>query len=199
MKKLYWIIFIVFLVSCNMNSNVKESQSASIVQPLNEKRKTETDVNVIKDSLIIENSITHEFSQPEKKDVFSICIKGKSLSEGKVIFTITSSNGVAIHKEEFPSYLLMDYGYIGNPNSIKEREGYMKKRIIAFFNEKYFTFPAIKTTENYDKDYSDKEIWDEIKSNKSAVGFFYSIGEEDGRKIAFSKKKGKAVLYFNCC
>ena len=199
MKILYWILLIVFLSSCIRKSNVKESPSVTIGQQKTENRKTEYIENGKKNSLIIENRIAHEFSTLEKKDIFSIYIKGKSLSEGKVIFTITSSNGVEIHKEEFPSYLLMDYGYIGNPNSIKEREGYMKKRIIEFFNEKYFTFPAIKTTENYDKDYSDKEIWDEIKSNKSAIGFYYSIGEEDGRKIAFSKKKRKAILYFNCC
>lgn len=199
MKILYWIIFLVFLSSCIRNSNVKESQSVTIVQPETEKKKTETMVNSKKDSLIIENRITHEFSQPEKKDFFSICIKGKSFSDGNVIFTITSFNGVEILKEEFPSYGLMNDGFIGSQGSIKDREDYMKKRIIEFFNEDNFYSPAIKTTDNFDKDLSDKEIWDDIKSDKSAVGFSYVKYEEDGRTIAFSKKKRKVVSYDNCC
>lgn len=178
---------------------MKESQSVTIGQPKTEKKKTETMVNSKKDSLIIENRITHEFSQLEKKDVFSICIKGKSFSDGNVIFTITSFNGVEILKEEFPSNYLMNDGFIGNQDSIKDREDYIKKRIIEFFNEDNFYYPAIKTTENFDKGQSDKDIWEDIKSDKSAVGFSYLIGEEDGRKIAFSKKNGKVVSYFNCC
>jgi hypothetical protein len=75
----------------------------------------------------------------------------------------------------------------------------MTNRIREFFKEKNFYSPAIKQDEIFNEDLSDKEIWTEIKSDSSAIGFYYLIGEEDGRKIAFSKKKNKIVMYFNCC
>lgn len=93
----------------------------------------------------------------------------------------------------------MNDGFVGNQDSIKDREDYIKKRIIEFFNEKYFDFPAIKTTETFDKDYSDKENWEDIKSDVSAVGFSYLKVKKMVEKLLFSKKKGKVVLYFNCC
>jgi hypothetical protein len=68
-----------------------------------------------------------------------------------------------------------------------------------FFGEKNFLAPAIKENENFDSDYSDKNIWFDIREDRTATGFSYSIGEEDSRKIAFSKKLKKVVLYFNCC
>ena len=75
----------------------------------------------------------------------------------------------------------------------------MISRIEGFFNENNFLNPAIKKDEKFDPDYSDKETWDEIQSDKAAIGFSYLLGEEDGRKIAFSKKKRIVVMYFNCC
>jgi hypothetical protein len=116
-----------------------------------------------------------------------------------MIFKITKSDGTELLNEEFPSYLLIDYGFEGDVNSVKDREDYLKRRIKDFFNDRNFLYPAVKQDENYDEDYSDKDIWDEIKSDHTIVGFSYLIGEEDSRKIAFSKKKKKVVMYFNCC
>ena len=62
-----------------------------------------------------------------------------------------------------------------------------------------FINPAIAADDKFEADYSDKEIWDDIKSDPTAIGFYYMLGEEDGRRIAFSKKTGKVLMYFNCC
>lgn len=199
MKLIYLTIFIAILSSSPGISKVKESRFAAIVHVQAEKKNAKSLKIVTADSLLIEKRIMHEFSQCGKKDEFYVCIKGKSVSEGKVIFKIKSYRGVEILKEEFPSYLLMDYGFVGDQNSKADREDYMKKRIIEFFYEKKFSTPAIKLGENFDKAFSNKEIWDDIKSDQTAIGFHYLIGEEDGRSIAFSKKIGKVVMYFNCC
>jgi hypothetical protein len=151
------------------------------------------------DSILIENRMYHVFSNPEKKDTFYICVKGKSLTEGKVVFTIISYNGVEILKEEFSSYTLLDYGFNDDYSTKKNKEEYIKKRIKEFFLESNFYAPAINTGERFNEYYSVREIWEEIKSDKTAVGFNYLIGEEDGRKIAYSKKKKRIVMYYNCC
>jgi hypothetical protein len=82
---------------------------------------------------------------------------------------------------------------------VKDTEKYMRNRVKEFFDEKNFNYPAIKQDEVFDEDYSDMEIWNDIKSDRTAIGFYYLIGEEDGRTIAYSKKTKKVVMYFNCC
>lgn len=197
--KLFFLMAFVFLLyTCNRNAKVTESKSKTTLQSIsNEDKKTHPKKS--QDSLIIENKTSHIFSNPEKKDEFCVQIKGKSLLKGKVIFTITNSEGIEIYKEEFPSTYLIGYGLVGTNATTKDEEDFIKKRILEFFLNENFHTPAIKNEESYDEDYSNKEIWDEIKADQSAVGFYFLIGEEDGRRIAFSKKTKKVVLYFNCC
>lgn len=151
------------------------------------------------DSVLIENKIMHSFSQIDRKDEFYICIKGKSITDGTVIFRITNTDGKEIYHEEFHSNLLINYDFDGNFNSKKDTEKFIKARIKDFFNEKYYEFPAIELDSDFSGNYSEKEIWDDIKSDRTAIGFIYLIGEEDNRGIAFSKKNGKVVMYFSCC
>ena len=196
--KVQYIILIFFFLSISKTSSYGiEFQTAPTSSTVAIKEDLKTSPSI--DSILIESKVEHEFSQIDKKDEFYICIRGKSIVEGKVIFKIVRSDKTVILEKEFPTYLLMNYGFDGDLNSIKDREKYMISRIEGFFNEKNFLYPAIKKDEQFDEDYSDKEIWNEIKSDQTAIGFSYLIGEEDGRKIAFSKKQKKVVMYFNCC
>lgn len=94
--------------------------------------------------------------------------------------------------------MLLGYGLKHNPTD-KQVEEYIKDRIDKFFNDDNFRQPAIASNDTFDEDYTKKEIWDDIISDQTSVGFHYLIGEEDGRNIAFSKKQKKVVLYYNCC
>jgi hypothetical protein len=188
MRTKHWIL-IVFFLTASIKSSTGQTLSV----------KNELQSATIIDSILIEQRAVHDFSKVDKKDEFYICIRGKSIAEGKVIFTIVSHDKITILREEFPSYLLMNYGFEGDSESVKDREKYMRIRIKEFFEEKNFKYPAIKQDEGFEEDYSNKEIWNDIKSDRTAIGFYYLIGEEDGRKIAYSKKTKKVVMYFNCC
>ena len=188
MKTKHWI-FIVFFLTASIKSSTGQTLSV----------KNELKSATIIDSILIEQRAVHDFSKVGKKDEFYICIRGKSIEAGKVIFTIVSHDKTTILREEFPSYLLINYGFEGDFESVKDNEKYMRNRIKEFFDEKNFKYPAIKQDGVLDEDYSDKEIWNDIQSDRTAIGFFYLIGEEDGRTIAYSKKTKKVVLYFNCC
>lgn len=185
------MIIIIFFISCNGNSKQVDTKSQTTEKKTSEEIENEY-------SLIIENRITHTFSDPEKKDEFHVFIKGKSLLEGKVIFTIHSFEGIEIYKEEFPSVFLMGYD-VDNNADVTTKENFIKKRVLEFFSESNFYKPAIKQNETFDEDYSEKTIWEEIKEDQTAIGFRFLIGEEDNRSIAFSKKSKSVVLYFNCC
>lgn len=159
-------------------------------------QKTEDQKKNDKESILYKKAILHSFSAPVDMDSFSIYITGQSIKNGEINFQIKTSKGQLILDEKYPSVYFVDYGF---DKTLGTEEEYIKKRVDSFFDEKRFKQPAITADEIFDEDYSDKEIWDDIKSDKSSIGFSYFIGDEDGRYIAYSKKMGKVVLYFNCC
>jgi len=151
-------------------------------------------------NVLIDSKIAHAFSSAVSKDTFRIKAVGSTLLKAKIIFTISSGSGTEIYSATFKAVDLINEGLPkGIAASGKDQERYILKRIREFFNEKNFSQPAIRDNEEFDDDYSIQDIWMDIKSDKTAIGFNYLIGEEDNRKIAYSKKLKKAVLYFNCC
>ncbi len=157
----------------------------------------ETEVKSI-DTVLYKSETLHYFSSTVDKDSFKINVTGQSLKNAKFRFQIITKDGQSILDENYETTMLLDYGLKNNPTD-KEIDEYIKNRIDEFFNEDNFHQPAISKTDTFDEDYSEKEIWDDIIADQTSVGFYYLIGEEDGRQIAFSKKLGKVVLYYNCC
>jgi len=195
MKICFTLLLLIIISSCN-NSITKKLKGQEINS---NQKKVNHSLNVNNDSILIEKSIKHTFSDILLKDEFKIVLKGSSLAKGLVYFTIKNSNGDYILNEKFPANLLLNYDFQGNFNSTKEIEKFIKKRVFNFFNDENFYFPAIKEGEEIMEDYVDKNIWEDVKSDTNAIGFYYLIGEEDGRKITYSKKNKKIVMYYNCC
>mgnify|MGYP006253084003 CR=1 FL=1 len=148
-------------------------------------------------------SVTHTrlFSNSTNKDTFKLKVKGDDILKSRIFFTITTSKGDVIHTESFDGYSLIDYRLTeekANPND-DDRRAYIQQRMQHFFDDENFLVPAIKAEEEFESQYSNKAFWEDIKNDNNAVGFYYLIGEEDGRSIAYSKKMKKVVMYFNCC
>lgn len=142
----------------------------------------------------------HEFSTPGQKDLFQLEVKGSDLLHAEVFFTITSSGNRSIYNISFHSIDLINPDLpAGIDAPKKDQIAFIENRIRTFFDETNFRIPAIAANQEFDEEYSDKQIWDEIKNDKTAIGFYYLLGEEDGRQIAYSKRQKKVVLYFNCC
>jgi hypothetical protein len=109
-----------------------------------------------------------------------------------------TNQGLVLHHRSFPSNYLIGYGLDKNASET-EREEYIKSRISKFFDEENFQQPAISKDEKFDEDYSIKEIWDDIKSDTTAVRFEYLIAEESHGIIAYSKQFKRVVTIFSCC
>jgi hypothetical protein len=139
-------------------------------------------------------SSKHKFSSPENTDIFKLSLTGSSILEGKITFEISDINNQTIFSNNFSATdLLYDGGDV-----IKERkakEDTIVARIKRFFENENFISPAIDNSEEFDSDNSTKEIWEDIKSDKSSVGFMYSYGYEGTYQIAYSKKKRKILTY----
>ena len=142
-------------------------------------------------NILLKNSVYKVFSNPNKKDKFSISIIGENILKGKMIFKIINSNGIELLNETYPSNVLIN-GYIIDENiTDEEKINMIKKRVSSFFDDKNFIFPAINSSDVIDTDYSNSEIWNAVKSNPKALGFYYLIGDELGCKLAYSKKQKK--------
>lgn len=193
------ITALLTITSCGESTREEAKRSAE-TEPKTEAQ-MEAEEALEKSEYLLENKVFHTFSNPATKDEFRIVVTGENLLKGKVLFTITSSEGKNLLKEEFDANFLLGYDFTGNINSKKDTDAFITKRIKEFFSEDKFSSPALKDEELYEDQsyYIDKEIWDEIKANKQSIGFYYLLGKEDGRHVAFSKKKGRAVMYYNCC
>jgi len=150
------------------------------------------------DTVLYKNEVIQYFSSTADKDTFKIIVTGQSIKDGQFRFQIITKDGEIILDENYETTMLLDYGLKPNPTD-KETEEYIKTRIDNFFTDDKFHQPAISKFDTFDEDYSKKEIWDDIISDQNSIGFYYLIGEEDGRHIAFSKRLRKVVLYYNCC
>ncbi len=156
----------------------------------------------IKKSLIV--SEMRNFSDTKRLDKFTLKQAAyTNFVDDDFIFSIISHNGKELYKATFKGADLIDFGindYAENGQvSIELKQKYIAKRVLTFFEDKNFMNPAIKPEETLEPSYSDEKIWKDIKANKNAIGFYYLLGASDGRSIAYSKSKQKAVVYFNCC
>lgn len=151
-----------------------------------------------KQSVILVNEKTHAFSDPTKQDTFRITIAGDSVLTSKAVLEIIKFDGSVLYQDTFASNYLIDYGIVENPTAVK-MEAYILQRANTFFHNDNFMQPALPTDRTFDPNYSDKQVWDIIKSDSSAIGFYYKLGKEDGRYLAYSGSEGKVVMYINCC
>ena len=151
-----------------------------------------------KGGVLYENGIVHAFSSPVRKDSFNIRLTGESILRGMINFVIRDGDGLAILDETYHSTMLLDYGLPQNSTD-KQKEEYIKSRIDKFFTLETFHQPAIDQNAKFDVDFTSREVFDDIRADQTSIGFYYLIGEEDGRQIAYSKKLKKTVVYFSCC
>jgi hypothetical protein len=145
------------------------------------------------------NSRKHAFSDPSRLDSFVVAVTGDSLLEAHVRLEIFDYTGRSIYVDTFASGYLLGYGVDYN-NTEAEKEDYIRKRIEGFFDTDSFIFPAIASTDPLDGEHTENQkFWKELKADQQAIGFYYLLGKEDGRYIAYSKSLRKALLYYNCC
>lgn len=193
--KIQLLILGLWILSCSTKTDTQTITQADTLT--NESNAGQPEIKTI-NTVLYKSEALHYFSSTVEKDTFKIIVTGQSIKDGQFKFQIITKAGQLILDESYETTMLLDYGLKDKPND-NEIEEYIKARIDKFFNEDNFHQPAISKTDTFDKDYSEKEIWDDIIADQTSIGFYYLIGEEAGQQIAFSKKLGKVVSYFNCC
>lgn len=164
----------------------------------------------------------HFFSNVAAVDTFKLSYNSDNLQD-TIVFEIISSKGYSIYQAKFPGWALFDYGkpsymYISDKgwkpgdyyknakdsivktDSLKnEDDRYLRSRIAEFFDEKRFLRNPIPKLL---KEYKDNLIvgsYETLLNDPDVIGFSYHLDAEDGRMIAFSRKKNKVVYFWRCC
>jgi len=164
-----------------------------------DKQETHETIVAEKEIKIVKESIKrHTFSDPATQDIFIVKLISDSVQTATVTFEITDSKGQQLYSDTFDANYLLNYDLKENATSA-ERDEFILARIDSFFADSNFKIPAIKPDMAFDANYSDEKVWNEIKADPNAIGFYYLKGKEDGRWLAYSKALKKVVLYFNCC
>lgn len=141
------------------------------------------------------------FSNPAQPDFFILEADGFEPKRTMLRFSIVNSKGIEIYSDSFKADLLLDdgiYDLTAKPTE-RERNKYIIDKANKFFDAKNVLKPAIKPGEEFSPEYSDKEIWQDIAGDTSAIGFYYLLAPNKGKSIAYSKKQKKVVVYFSCC
>jgi len=164
----------------------------------------------------------HFFSSITEVDTFKLFYNTDNLKD-TIVFEIISSKGYLIYQEKFPGSALFDYGkpsymfisdkdwepksYFKNTedsivktDSLKiEDDRYLRSRIAGFFDEKRFSSNPIPKILKENKDNLIVGSYEPLLNDPDVIGFSYHLDAEDGRMIAFSRKKNKVVNFWRCC
>ena len=104
------------------------------------------------------------FSSPNAPDSFVLVGTGDDTLGAEISFFIISYNRDTIWSETFPSTDLVSFVSTDvNKLTPQEERSIIGQRLSTFFSEKRFSSPAISATEDFDPDYSKKDVWEDIK------------------------------------
>lgn len=199
MKIQLLILGLLTILSCSTKPNSETDIQGDTInsdtqsQDINEEQK-----ELKSDTILYTKQVLHHFSSTVESDTFKIIVTGQSIKNGQFKFQIISKDKGILFDENFETRMLLDFSLKPNPTD-KDIEDHIKNRIDKFFNEDRFRQPAVSENDTFDEDYGEKEIWEDIASDRTAIGFYYLIAEEDGRHIAYSKRKKTTVQYYTCC
>ncbi|MEQ9091198.1 MAG: hypothetical protein RIE52_08910 [Balneola sp.] len=160
-----------------------------------------TESATAQENILLKVETNRYFSSPDSEDLFQLILVGDSVRTGEVTFNIISHNGDTLLNSVYKAYAFNNkYVYVdGSANQISEE---ITNNLNSFFAPSNFQSPAIgkdEIEEHVDEDYTNLDIWKDIKSDKTAISFTYSLYGEYTNSIAYSKSRGEIVSIWSCC
>ncbi len=188
-------LFIFFGCQKSKNQDEEMTIDTNIVKAEGNRVTENTDLDTV--TILLKRGFAHEFSNTVEKDSFNIWIKGKTIHTGRIKFEIKNNKGEVIYSDWFPTSNI--WGITMADSTTKSKENHVLDFVSRTFSDIHFSSPAVKSDEVFEADFSEKEIWEELKRDSLAIGFYYSGGFENGKSIAYIKRLKRAVVYFECC
>lgn len=138
---------------------------------------------------------THAFSDASTDDNFILQLRGERVLTGQAHFIVTNSKGDTIRHEVMPARALLanaDAG-LASSASARDQEIAILQSMNAFFAPSHFTQPAVPAGTEQPAE-MDTKAWTTLREDPTAVGFDYTGAGGAERRMAFSRKLGRAVV-----
>lgn len=164
----------------------------------NLKYNADIDTNVYRKDYYLESSKKYKFSNDETFDDFKLTVKGRKIHYAIIDFWITNSNGDRIYHTQFPLMKVLEHVFDGGGEyaTFIQKDDYMRAWVDNFFNNDNFASPAINPERTAAPEHIKKQNWDIIMADPTSVGFVYNKGKESQIEIAYDKKQGKVLTYY---
>lgn len=140
-------------------------------------------------------NMTRNFSNPRAKDKFVLQLRGTKIANSQAYFIIVNAAGDTLRKEMIPATALINNRDLDDPQAatMRDKEIAILQGMNGFFRDDRFVQPAVPRAairpENVDA-----QTWTSVKEDSRAVGFDYPAADGRERRLAYSKKLGRAVV-----
>lgn len=137
----------------------------------------------------------HSFSNARAKDKFVLQLRGTKIATSQAYFIILGPTGDTLRKEMMPATALIDERNLDDPQAatVRDKEIAILQGMNSFFSEDRFVQPAVTRTATQPENV-DVQTWTSVKEDARAVGFDYPSAGGRERRLAYSKKLGRAVV-----
>ncbi|RPD48712.1 hypothetical protein DNI29_08865 [Hymenobacter sediminis] len=197
MKKLLFPTFGAFcmlqLASCiNTEREVGTSKNADrVFTPTPEANRGRVSARTVLRTV----NAAHTFSNPRSKDNFVLQLRGPKIASSQAYFMIISSTGDTLRKEVIPATALINERDLADPQAatVRDKEIAILQGMNSFFRDDRFVQPAVPRTATQPENV-DAQSWSSVKEDTRAVGFDYPSADGRERRVAYSKKLGRAVV-----
>ncbi|GAB3224072.1 hypothetical protein GCM10027346_03800 [Hymenobacter seoulensis] len=138
---------------------------------------------------------TRNFSNTKSKDNFVLQLRGTKIATSQAYFMIISSAGDTLRKEIIPATALINERDLQDPQTaaVRDKEIAILQGMNSFFREDRFVQPAVPRSATQPENV-DAESWNSVREDNRAVGFDYTSTDGRERRLAYSKKLGRAVV-----
>jgi hypothetical protein len=137
----------------------------------------------------------HTFSSTKGKDTFVLQLRGPKIATSQAYFMIVSSTGDTLRKEVMPATALINDRELDDPQAatVRDKEIAILQAMNSFFRDDRFVQPAVPRAATQPENV-DAQSWTSVKEDSRAVGFDYPSADGRERRLAYSKKLGRAVV-----
>ena len=137
----------------------------------------------------------HEFSSATAEDNFVLELRGPRVLTGQAHLIVTSASGDTLRHEVLPARALLSAEAANDPqaSSVRDQEIAILQAMNGFFAAGRFTQPAIPAGAEQPAEV-DTKTWAALRADPTTVAFDYPGLNGAERRLAYSRKLGKAVV-----
>jgi hypothetical protein len=138
---------------------------------------------------------THSFSDPKTKDNFQLQMRGPRILSSRLHLIVTTAKGDTLRHEVLPAKALLASSDERDSKltTVRGQEIAVLHNMNTFFTEDHFSRPAVPSTATQPAELTEQD-WASLRTDPSGVGFEYPSASGMEKRLAYSRKLGRAIV-----